>query len=297
MRNLFLSIAMASCLVFGFARLTSAQNDFLITRPFAHTIERFDGFTGEYLGPFVATGAGGLNRPGAVAVGPDQNVYVTSLLTGQVLRYDGDTGAFIDVFAEGNGVTTPNNLVFNGDYLYVGDFSGGANGFLRRFDANTGDFVDEFADVDFADGIEFSSDSVFVSNFNVGVMRFDLQDGSFIENFIPSGHGGLVNPTALLFLENGDLLVSSYGTDSVKRFTSEGEFVADVITNLSEPEGLAIGLDGNLYAGSYGLGIVNKYDISSFEFIEEFANLGPVTNFFTFRTELLLGPLELRWCR
>ncbi|MEM9413368.1 MAG: dockerin type I domain-containing protein [Planctomycetota bacterium] len=272
--------------------VVEAQDDFLITRPFANIVEQFDGLTGNYLGPFVTAGDGGLVRPGAVAVGPDQNVYVTSLLTGQVLRYDGISGEFIDVFAEGNGISTPNNLVFNGDYLYVGDFSGGASGFLRRFDAATGAFVDEFADVDFTDGIEFTSDAVYVSNFNVGVLKFDLQDGSFIENFIPSGHGGLLSPTALLFLDNGDLLVSSYNTNSVKRYSPNGDYIDDVITDLFQPEGLAIGLDGNLYAGSYGLGIVNKYDANTFEFIEEFANLGPVTNFFTFRSELLLGDVN-----
>jgi hypothetical protein len=202
------------------------------------------------------------------------------------LRYDGVTGEFIDVFAEGNGLTAPNHLVFNGDYLYVGDFSGGANGFVRRFNAHSGEFIDDFADVDFADGIEFSSDSILVSNFNGGVERFDLEDGSFIETFVPDGSGGLDSPTALLFLDSGELLVSSYFSNCVKRYSANGEYIDDVIS-LFRPEGLAIGLDGNLYAGSYDLGVVNKYDVNTFEFIEQFTNTGPVTNFFTFRSNLL----------
>ena len=149
----------------------------------------------------------------------------------------------------------------------------------------------KFADVDFADGIEFSNDSVFVSNFNAGVQRFDLQSGSFIEDFIPAGHGGLVNPTALLFLDSGELLVSSYGTNSVKRYSNNGQYIDDVIIDLFQPEGLAIGLDGNLYAGSYGLGLVNKYEVGTFEFVEEFTNTGPVTNFFIFRS-IILGDLN-----
>lgn len=288
MRRNTLFATLACCVICGFANTLVSQNDLLVTRPFANTIERYDGISGDYLGAFVTAGSGGLVRPGSVAVGPDNNVYVTSSLTAQVLRYDGKTGKFIDVFASGNGLTAPNNLVFRGDYLYVGDFSGGANGFLRRFDAKTGAFVDNFADVDFADGIAFSSDSVFVSNFiNGDVERFNLNDGSFIETFVRSGNGGLTNPTALLFLESGELLVSSYSTDSVKRYSTDGEYIDDVITDLFEPEGLAIGLDGNLYAGSYGLGLTNKYDINTFQFIEEFTNTGPVTNFFTFRNTLL----------
>ena len=270
-------------MVCSFATTSVAQNDLLVTRPFANTIERYDGFTGDYLGAFVTAGSGGLTRPGSVAVGPDQNVYVTSSQTAEVLRFDGETGDFIDVFASGNGMTTPNNLVFHDDYLYVGDFSGGANGFLRRFNAQTGAYVDDFADVDFADGIAFSSDSVYVSDFTGGVKRFDLQDGSFVEDFIEAGSGGLRNPTALLLMDNGEWLVSSYGTNSVKRYSATGDYIDDAIADLFQPEGLAIGLDGNLYAGSYGLGLTNRYDSETFEFLGEFTNTGPVTNFFIFR--------------
>ena len=37
------------------------------------------------------------NKP-AHEFGPDNNLYITSEYTEQVLRYDGATGAFIDVF-------------------------------------------------------------------------------------------------------------------------------------------------------------------------------------------------------
>ena len=91
------------------------------------------------------------------------------------------------------------------------------------------------------------------------------------------------SPTALLELANGDLLVSSYNTNSVKRYDADGNFLGDAINDLFRPEGLAIGLDGKLYAGSYANGLVNRYDLETFAFEGEFANHGPVTNFFTFR--------------
>ena len=194
MRVLFLLTTVAVWLIGSFCGIAEAQNDLLVTSVNGDSIERYDGVTGDYLGAFVTAGSGGLDGPGSVAVGPDNNVYVTSSRTSQVLRYDGNTGDFIDVFASGGGMTAPNNLVFNGDYLYVGDFSGGANGFLRRYDAQTGAFVDNFADVDWADGIEFSTDSVFVSNYFGGVQQFDLQDGSYLGDFIEAGSGDLLKP-------------------------------------------------------------------------------------------------------
>lgn len=266
------------------------QNDFLITSPRSDTIERFDATTGEYLGSFVTEGSGGLDLPGGVAVGPDDNVYVTSGLTGEVLRYDGQTGGFIDVFASGNGMTATNNIRFHQDFMYVGQFASGSNGVIKRFNAITGAFVDDFISANFVDGFEFSDDSVFVSDFSGGVAKYDLDDGSFVEQFIARGEGGLLNPTAVLLLDNDDLLVSSYDTDSVKRYSPDGIYLGDAITGLFEPEGLAIGPNGNLYAGSNGLGIVNEYDIDDFSFVREFANSGPVTNFFTFRISAVPEP-------
>lgn len=266
------------------------QNDFLITAPRNDSIERYDATTGDYLGSFIAPGSGGLDGPGAVSVGPDSNLYVTSALSNQILRYDGMTGDFLDVFAEGNGLSTPNNIVFNGNFMYVGEFAGGAGGFVKRYDAMTGDFIDNFLDVDFADGITFSNDSVFVSNFGGGVNRFDINDGSLIEEFIASGDGGLLNPTALLLLDSGEMLVSSYGTNSVKRYDSNGDFIDDAITGLLDPEGLAIGPDGDLYAGSVTLGRVNRYDAETFAFQNEFVNVGQNTNFFTFRATAVPEP-------
>jgi DNA-binding beta-propeller fold protein YncE len=263
------------------------QNDLLVTSSFSDTIERFDGFTGESLGSFVAAGAGGLDGPAGVAVGPDGNVYVTSS-TQEVLRYDGETGAFIDVFA--TGLNSPNNVQFNGDFMYVGQFASGSNGLIKRFNAVTGAFVDDFITSEFVDGFEFSSDAMFVSDFRGGVSKFDLTTGDFIEELIARGDGGLNAPTALLLLDNDDLLVSSYNDNSVKRYDSNGTYLGDVITDLTNPEGLGFGPNGNLFAGSYTEGIIYEYDRDDFSFIGEFANNGPVTNFFTFRITAVPEP-------
>ncbi|MEG3975109.1 hypothetical protein QT970_10865 [Microcoleus sp. herbarium8] len=99
--------------------------------PTASAVLRYDGVTGEYIDRFVADNpntatdeTGGLSRPYGLAFGPDGNFYVSSFLTDQILRYNGKTGQFIDVFAAGNqqggGLNGPNGLLFAPDgYLYV----------------------------------------------------------------------------------------------------------------------------------------------------------------------------------
>ena len=92
---------------------------------------RYDGITGAFIDKFVgdnpntvADETGGLSRPYGLAFGPDGNFYVSSFLTDQILRYNGKTGQFIDVFASGNqqagGLNGPNGLLFAPDgNLYV----------------------------------------------------------------------------------------------------------------------------------------------------------------------------------
>ena len=67
----------------------------------ASEVLRYDGTTGDFIDVFAS--GGGLDIPVHLTFGPDNNLYVTSLLTG-VLRYNGTTGDFIDVFPSGGGL-------------------------------------------------------------------------------------------------------------------------------------------------------------------------------------------------
>src|SRR5262249_37645274 len=68
-------------------------------------------------------GSGGLNQPIGEAFGPDGNFYVCSYGTNQILRYDGTTGAFIDVFASGGVLNGPIFLTFH-DSARIGSAQG-----------------------------------------------------------------------------------------------------------------------------------------------------------------------------
>jgi DNA-binding beta-propeller fold protein YncE len=57
-----------------------------------NNILRYDERTGDFLGEFIPSGSGGLNRPAGLIFGPDGNLYVTDDVTSSILRYDGVTG-------------------------------------------------------------------------------------------------------------------------------------------------------------------------------------------------------------
>ena len=138
-----------------------------------HVVLRFQGPTGAAPGDplpspsqtgavFVADSGGGLNNPNGLALGPDGQLYVASTWTDSVLRYDAQTGNFLNAFipANSNGLDSPNFIKFHDGFLYV---SSQASDRVLRFDANTGDYVDTIdavnaAGLDGPFGLDFDSE-------------------------------------------------------------------------------------------------------------------------------------------
>src|SRR5690348_10418837 len=112
--------------------------DLFVSSYYTHSILRYDGSTGAFLGTFVTSGSGGLSYPRGLTFGPDGNLYVASEQvsansgTNAVLKYDGTTGAFLGTFVSdgSGGMNTPIALTFGPDgNLYVG--TGGNRGPLK----------------------------------------------------------------------------------------------------------------------------------------------------------------------
>jgi len=84
-----------------------------------------------------------LTIPWVINVAKAQDLYVSSSHTDQVLRYNGTTGAFMNVFASGGGLDEPLGLVFGPDgNLYV---SSGVTDQVLRYNGTTGAFMNVFA--------------------------------------------------------------------------------------------------------------------------------------------------------
>ncbi len=139
-----------------------------------YEVLRFNATTGNYIDTFVSNGSGGLNRPYSMVFGPDGDLYVSSTDSGsnppqnggprgEVLRYDGTTGASKGVFVSelSGGLLGPHGLSWGPD----GNF-----------------YVASIA-----------SDEI---------LRYD-SSGTFIDAFITAGLGGLDAPVNITFAETG----------------------------------------------------------------------------------------------
>ncbi len=150
-----------------------------------------------------------------------RDLLVSSRFGDNVLRFDGDSGAFKEVFASGHGMDNPNGIAFGPDGdLYVGL---GDTGRVMVFSGQTGDYLRDFVST--------------------------------------STPGGLSGCRAIAFLPNGDLLVDAGPNNQVLRYAAgSGAFLGVFANNVNGPVGLTIAPNGEVYVGAALANTVYVYD-------------------------------------
>lgn len=150
---------------------------------------------GSFLGVFAS--GGGLNGPTSFSFGPGGDLYVVSVSSNELLRYDGTSGAFLGVFASAH-LNGPHDVAVGPEGLvYVTNAFAGSERIVR-FDAQ-GAFVDAFVSgpgLSFPLGMTWSRHGeLFVaSQGNDRIKRYDALDGTFVDDFVSAGDGGLDGP-------------------------------------------------------------------------------------------------------
>jgi hypothetical protein len=116
----------------------------LVASELTHSVKAYHRDTGAFIRDFVSPGAGGLSGPFGLAMSAGGDLLVTSA-DNQVLRYDGATGAFIDVFVkvtDNGGLSIPRGmLVMPGGNLLVASYNTTQ---ALEFDGATGAFIRQF---------------------------------------------------------------------------------------------------------------------------------------------------------
>jgi streptogramin lyase len=250
-------------------------------------IGRFDARTGGDGEMFIANGIGGLRGPQDIVIGPDGHIYVSNSWasdgTGNdVLRFDVNTGAPLPapgkdgatfVTSGLGGLSSPRGLAFDSDgNLYVANHdTSEVIRFKGPSSVSPGALIDVFVTAGSGDlfrprAITFGPDgNLYVADMgNDQVLRYDGTDGTFIDDVVPTGSGGLDHPEDLKFA-GGDLFVASFLTGEVLRYDgTTGVFIEVYVavgsSGLSRPSGLLFTPQGNLLVG---IGEVYLYGAAS----------------------------------
>jgi sugar lactone lactonase YvrE len=186
---------------------------------------RFDE-QGNKLANDIPTSAGAI-YPTGIAVGPDGNIYVSAFGIGSILRFNGQTGAPLGVFASGFG---PAQLAFgpNGN-LYVSEFFGTT---VRTYDAHAGaNFGTRLADA--ATGLTSAQGLAFAANGDLLVGDGFAMTATDVARIVRVHDGvqstwGFTNqnvffaPVAMLTQANGDVLVVDMLGNYVARVSDDG---------------------------------------------------------------------------
>lgn len=216
---------------------------------------------------FIAAGSGGLVSPDDINYGPDGDLYVSSgtNTSGAILRFDGRTGAFKDVFATSASLKRPYGHAFGPDgNLYVASFRSDQ---ILRFNGTTGAFIDVFAQGNGqADGLNGPNDLLF----GVDGKLYVTTQGS-----VADGSGGITYDFTSQILRY-DI---STGTGSV--FAQQPAPTPESFGFVSFL-GLAIGPDQNIWTSDFANGL-RVYDPATSNLLAtygtNFSNIIPSNNF------------------
>lgn len=224
----------------------------------------FDIKTGASNGSF---GGANLTGPRGIAVGPDNNVYVSDVGTKSVVEFNGATGAFIKTFVSSGsgGLNFPYGMMFGPDgNLYV---SSQATNQVLEYNGSTGAFIKAIgagSPLNSPIGLAFGPNGdLFVASSmssNGQVLEFNPTTGTYVGVFGP----GVQQVSGLAF-GNGVFYVAS-GIPGGAAFDVRNATNGSIITSINDPAhlntigGLVVGADTKLYIASYGTGNVVRYN-------------------------------------
>jgi DNA-binding beta-propeller fold protein YncE len=239
-----------------------------VAEEYNNDVLRFNATTGAFDRVFVTAGSGGISGPHGLTFGPDGNLYVSGRNNAVVVRYDGTTGAPLGTYVTSGsgGMSLPEGIAFDpsGTYLYVA--STGSSQILK-YNAQTGAFVGVGASEGLSSpkSVKFGSDGLMyvASANNNRVMRFTAS-GTYVDDYVPAGSGGMSILSRLAFGPNGDLYVSVggagadasriywFGTENEAVFTASlsAPFAVPVTVNYATAHGTAVA--GTNYTATSG---------------------------------------------
>jgi hypothetical protein len=280
----------------------AALGQLLVSDRVTNTILQFgwDGsFQKQLVGPANSLSTSDLDGPAAMAFGNGNDLFVASQNTGEVLRFDRQTGQYLGSFA--SGIYGPGGLMFDpaSNVLYVSEFGNMDGQKIDRFNAAPGaSFGASLGSIGLDSdpktgraGMALGPDgALYVSSFFDGrILRVNDPAGSSpsAPTTFAQGPMGFMGTNSLVFDSAGNLDAVGLFSFDVYRFGGDGTGHGDLISaasgSLAYPCAAIIAPNGNLLVSSmgndkpndpFGLpiepGYISEYNISTGAVVNQF---------------------------
>lgn len=239
-------------------------------------------------------------NPDAFVITPNNDFYLSSTLSGDILKYDALNGDFIEFFVDGGNPDTddlvaPIDMILSpsSEKLYVANFASSEdllvpptnNDSILVYNLTTGLLENEFFFNNGNEGplgltLDASGDNLYVGTFADGVWTFDTNTGigeQLIDEteFIPGERGSIA--ADLLFKDDNSLLVADFGGNRILEFDISdtlnitSEVLIETIPNgLFTPTALTLNGENELFINGAFSSNVLTYDLETGAFIETF---------------------------
>jgi streptogramin lyase len=243
-----------------FAMAVGPDGDVYVTSYGTSQILRYDATLGTFMGVFIPANSGGLVQPFALTFGPDGNLYVTpdDITTQAVFRFNGQTGAFMDVFVTTSFPGAYSALAFapNGNLFLVDLIQGG----ISEHNGQTGALIQTIYLPAFHRpfDIAFGPDgNMYLTNdtFKNSIAKLDGQTGAFL-GYLPSPTDTERYFYRLAFGNDGRL----YATDRLRGVVhqidiSTGDWLGEIVARggIDAPTALAFGPDASIDCNRNGV--------------------------------------------
>lgn len=213
----------------------------------------------------------------------DQYLLVSNREGRDVLRYNADTGAFVDVFipAQTGGMNVPYGMTLGPDgNLYVvstrTEIYPGDDLRVLKFDSHSGDYLGTFASDSAMEGpadLAFGPDgNLYVADGSANVFRFDGNTGASMGVFASGDVGDSYR--GLAWGPDGNLYVGTVSNHFDRFDGATGASLGILPTpQASSIHNVIFGPDGLLYGGDYFGNSVYAYDIVTGELVKSFDGL------------------------
>jgi glucose/arabinose dehydrogenase len=227
-------------------------------------IARYDSATGALIGTFASGSTANQFRD--LIFHTDGYLYVASISTDEVLRFNGTSGEFVDVFVKANnngGIDAPDGLAFGPDAnsdgipeLYV---TGWLSHSVVRYDGASGQPLGTYIPPSSGGltspfDIEFNGGFAYVTSAGTHqILKYNATSGAFVD---VAASGGIDYPRDVAFGPDGLMYVSSGNNDRILRFTVSGVYVDDYVpasaAGMDNPRAIAFAPNGDLFVAAHG---------------------------------------------